>query len=81
MKDLVDIQSRALNFGSQGYFEIFRYCQSKKKLSKFYSKHSKLWYFNRVKIISLLETHVSEARVATQLGFPKSLQDKTNRIY
>jgi hypothetical protein len=29
-------------------------------------------YFNRVKIISLIETDVSEARVATQLGFPKS---------
>jgi hypothetical protein len=30
-------------------------------------------YFNRVKIISLIETDVSEARVATQLGFPKNL--------
>jgi hypothetical protein len=29
-------------------------------------------YFNRVKIISLIETDVSEARVATQLRFPKS---------
>jgi hypothetical protein len=32
-------------------------------------------YFNRIKIISLIETDVSEARVATlatQLGFPKS---------
>jgi hypothetical protein len=32
-------------------------------------------YFNKVKIISLIETDVSEdseARVATQLGFPKS---------
>jgi hypothetical protein len=28
-------------------------------------------YFNRVKIISLIETDVSEARVATQLGLPK----------
>jgi hypothetical protein len=41
-------------------------------------------YFNRVKIISLLETDVSEARVATQLGFPKSWQeswqDKTRQI-
>jgi hypothetical protein len=36
-------------------------------------------YFNRVKIISLIETDVSEATVATsvatQLGFPKSCQD------
>jgi hypothetical protein len=31
-----------------------------------------IWYFNRVKIISLIETDVSEARVATQLGFRKS---------
>jgi hypothetical protein len=39
-------------------------------------------YFNRVKIISLIETDVSEARVATQLGFPKSSQDldKTRQI-
>jgi hypothetical protein len=46
----------------------------KKKLSKYYSKHSKLWsqYRNRVKIISLIETDVSEATMATQLGFPKS---------
>jgi hypothetical protein len=29
-------------------------------------------YFDGGKIISLTETHVSEARVATQLGFPKS---------
>jgi hypothetical protein len=29
-------------------------------------------YFKRVKIISLIETDVSEVRVATQLGFPKS---------
>jgi hypothetical protein len=29
-------------------------------------------YFNRVKIISLIETDVPETRVATQLGFPKS---------
>jgi hypothetical protein len=29
-------------------------------------------YFDREKIISLTETDVSEARVATQLGFPKS---------
>jgi hypothetical protein len=29
-------------------------------------------YFNRVKIIWLIETDVSEARVAAQLGFPKS---------
>jgi hypothetical protein len=28
-------------------------------------------YFNIVKIISLIETDVSEARVATQLGFAK----------
>jgi hypothetical protein len=28
--------------------------------------------FNRVKIIPLIETDVSEARVATQLGFPES---------
>jgi hypothetical protein len=28
-------------------------------------------YFNRVKIISLIETDVSEARVATQLGLQK----------
>jgi hypothetical protein len=40
-------------------------------------------FFNTVKIISLIEMDVSEARVATQLGFPKSSQDldKTNRIY
>jgi hypothetical protein len=41
-------------------------------------------YFNRVKIISLLETDVSEAGVATQLGFPKSLtrsrQDQWNLL-
>jgi hypothetical protein len=29
-------------------------------------------YFKRVKIISLIETDVSEVKVATQLGFPKS---------
>jgi hypothetical protein len=29
-------------------------------------------YFNRVKIISLIETDVSEAMVATLLRFPKS---------
>jgi hypothetical protein len=28
--------------------------------------------FNRAKIISLVETDVSETRVPTQLGFPKS---------
>jgi hypothetical protein len=33
-------------------------------------------YFNRVKIISLIETDVSEARVATQLGFPKRTTGK-----
>jgi hypothetical protein len=39
-------------------------------------------YFNRVKIISLIETDVSEASVATWLGFPKSWQDldKTRQI-
>jgi hypothetical protein len=41
-----------------------------------------IWYFNKVKIISLIGTDVSEARVATQLGFPKSWQDldKTRQI-
>jgi hypothetical protein len=29
-------------------------------------------YFNRVKIILLIETDVLEARVTTQLGLPKS---------
>jgi hypothetical protein len=34
-----------------------------------------LSYFNRVKIIWLVDTDVSEARVAAQLEFPKSSQD------
>jgi hypothetical protein len=40
-------------------------------------------YFNRVKIISLIEMDVSKARVAIELGFPKSWRDldKTNTIY
>jgi hypothetical protein len=29
-------------------------------------------YFNRVKIISLIETDVSEVRMTAQLGLPKS---------
>jgi hypothetical protein len=40
-------------------------------------------YFNRVKIISLIEMDVSKARVTIELVFPKSWRDldKTNRIY
>jgi hypothetical protein len=39
-------------------------------------------YFNRVKIISLIGTEVSEATLATQLALPKSWQDldKTRQI-
>jgi hypothetical protein len=52
----------------------------KKKLSKFDSKHSKLLptisYFNRVKIISLIEADVSKARV----GLSKSCQDLDKTI-
>jgi hypothetical protein len=43
-------------------------------------------YFNRVKIIWLIQTNVSEARVAPSWDFQKidkilTGQDKTNRIY
>jgi hypothetical protein len=42
-------------------------------MSEFYSKHLKLWpEYNRLKFISLIETDVSEAMVATQLGLLKS---------
>jgi hypothetical protein len=40
---------------------------------------ARISYFNRLKIISLIETDVSEAMVATQLGLLKSWQDLDKR--
>jgi hypothetical protein len=47
-------------------------------MSKFYSKHSKL--FNRVKIISLMEMDVSEARGQPSWDFQKVDKTLTNQI-
>jgi hypothetical protein len=80
------VQSRALNHGRHGHFGISRHYHKLKilpaSLGPMSIKRQKKncqslilniqnFYFNRVKIIWLIETDVSEARLATQLELQK----------
>jgi hypothetical protein len=57
------------NYLDQKAFEILDVCPNLDVQMKIMAP---ILYFNTVKIISLIETDMSEARVAAQLGLPKS---------